>query len=110
AAGICNTGGNAGGLLAPILTPYLGEHFGWPYALAVAGLACLLGAILWWWIDPAERVNDPRSSPVPPKSGSLPTNDPDSRRRVGDVGQFGAKPVFAFLQVDGQGHHPQAGW
>lgn len=50
AAAICNTGGNAGGLLAPILTPFLAQHLGWPTAVGLGSLYCLLGAMLWKWI------------------------------------------------------------
>jgi len=58
AAGICNTGGNAGGLIAPIVTPMIGERFGWPVAIAAASGVCLFGVVLWFWIDPRERVED----------------------------------------------------
>jgi MFS family permease len=57
-AGICNTGGNAGGLVAPIITPLIGERFGWPLAIGLAGAISLTGALLWLWIDPRERVED----------------------------------------------------
>jgi MFS family permease len=58
AAGIFNTGGNAGGLLAPIVTPWVSEHWGWPWGIALGGLACLLGVGLWLGIDPHERVGE----------------------------------------------------
>jgi MFS transporter, ACS family, D-galactonate transporter len=50
-----NTGGNAGGLLAPVVTPWVGVRFGWNYAVALAGLICLVGVVLWFWIDLDER-------------------------------------------------------
>jgi MFS family permease len=56
AAGLCNTGGNAGGLIAPVLTPWVGTHFGWPTAIGVGAAVCLMGVVLWGWIDPRERV------------------------------------------------------
>lgn len=56
AAGICNTGGNAGGLVAPVLTPFIAARFGWEPAIAVGGGVCLAGVLLWRWIDPCERV------------------------------------------------------
>jgi MFS transporter, ACS family, D-galactonate transporter len=56
AAGICNTGGNAGGLLAPVLTPLVARDFGWPTAIALGSGVCLAGVVLWKWIDPGERV------------------------------------------------------
>ncbi|MFO0820223.1 MAG: MFS transporter [Pirellulales bacterium] len=51
-AAILNTVGNAGGLVAPIVTPLFSERFGWQWGLAVASVLCLLGAVLWPWIDP----------------------------------------------------------
>jgi MFS family permease len=65
AAGICNTGGNLGGLIAPVLTPVfshaviaifaVSKQVGWQWGIALGGLICFLGAILWWWVDPRER-------------------------------------------------------
>jgi MFS family permease len=52
AAGVMNTGGNALGLLSPVLGPWISEKFGWPAALGLAGLFCLLGAALWLSVDP----------------------------------------------------------
>jgi len=47
AAAIINTGGNGIGLLAPLFTPQLGEHFGWKGAIAVGGVVCMIGALSW---------------------------------------------------------------
>jgi MFS family permease len=55
AAGVLNFGGNAGGILAPILTPWVGQLLGWSYAVALGGLICLAGFLLWIWIDPQEK-------------------------------------------------------
>jgi sugar phosphate permease len=69
--GIFNTGGNLGGLLAPTLTPLIGfvlpdtltEVLRWKVAISVGSLFCLIGAVLWWKIDPAERsLNGPAPS------------------------------------------------
>jgi sugar phosphate permease len=56
AGGIFNMGGNVGGLIAPIATPWIGQHFNWLTALGVGSVVCGYGAILWLWIDPSERV------------------------------------------------------
>jgi MFS transporter, ACS family, D-galactonate transporter len=56
AAGICNTGGNAGGLLAPILTPWVSRLFGWPVGIGLGSAVCMAGVCLWWWIDPSEQT------------------------------------------------------
>jgi MFS family permease len=47
AAGILNTGGNVGGLLAPIVTPWVGLFFGWQAGPGLASIACIVGAALW---------------------------------------------------------------
>jgi ACS family glucarate transporter-like MFS transporter len=46
-AAIVNTGGNLGGMLAPIVTVYVAQEFGWNTGFLVASLTCLLGAALW---------------------------------------------------------------
>jgi MFS family permease len=51
AAAILNTGGNAGGALAPVVTPLVANYAGWPVAVALASVFCLLGAVLWRWIE-----------------------------------------------------------
>jgi MFS family permease len=64
AAGIFNTGGNAGGFLAPMVTPWVSAHLPsdwnelvrWKVAISLGGVICLLGVSLWVWIDPRERV------------------------------------------------------
>jgi dipeptide/tripeptide permease len=53
---IFNTGGNVGGFIAPVVTPWLSGYLGWHGALPVAGLLCLVGAALWFWIHPDERA------------------------------------------------------
>jgi MFS family permease len=54
-AGIFNTGGNAGGIVAPVVTPLVGEAFGWGSAISLGSAVCLVGVCLWFWIDPNER-------------------------------------------------------
>jgi MFS family permease len=62
AAAVCNTGGNLGGLLSPVLTPWISGLLGWGYGLGLGGVICLLGALCWCWIDPGEPSED---SPAP---------------------------------------------
>jgi MFS family permease len=63
AAGIFNTGGNAGGVLAPVLTPLVSNAYGWPWGIGVGSLVCLAGVCLWRWIDPEEALQKPKPSP-----------------------------------------------
>ncbi|MBI2823736.1 MAG: MFS transporter [Planctomycetia bacterium] len=55
-AAILNTGGNAGGIISPALTPFLSEMLGWNGALSIAAALCVIAAGLWLGIDPQERV------------------------------------------------------
>jgi MFS family permease len=54
AAGIFNTGGNAGGVLAPVITPRVSNAYGWLWGIGLGSLVCVAGACLWLWIDPEE--------------------------------------------------------
>ncbi len=64
AAGLMNTGGNAGGALSPYLTPLLSTYFtvrygpdlGWRLGLAVAGIVSVAGAGLWFGITPPSKI------------------------------------------------------
>jgi MFS family permease len=59
AAGLMNTGGNAGGTLSPYLTPVLSAFFaahygpdlGWRLSLGVAGVVVAAGAAFWWGVE-----------------------------------------------------------
>lgn len=63
AAGMMNLGGNAGGFLSPIATPWLGTYFGgylgaatgWRVSLAVAGVVSVVGASMWLGVHPASQ-------------------------------------------------------
>jgi hypothetical protein len=35
----------------------MAEQWGWPIALAAAGAVALLGAVLWFKIDPAQKLD-----------------------------------------------------
>ncbi|MBX9787576.1 MAG: MFS transporter [Pirellulales bacterium] len=53
AAALFNTGGNVGGLLAPYATPVISAWLGWQSGIALASGFCLIGALLWLWVRPA---------------------------------------------------------
>lgn len=57
AAALMNTGGNAGGFLAPVVTPLLSRYFGWQMSMGVASLVVLLGALLWFGIDTRPKAD-----------------------------------------------------
>jgi MFS family permease len=72
-AAIVNTGGNLGGSLAPVMTPWigalltpsLGRVLGWAWGVRLGGLLCVLGGLLWLWIDAAERSPRDDAKPEP---------------------------------------------
>ncbi len=70
-AAIFNTGGNAGGILAPMATPFISDDlgFGWQVGISVGSVVCLAGAACWLWIDHGSsttlRGNVPSIAPDP---------------------------------------------
>lgn len=66
AAGLMNTGGNAGGTVSPYVTPLLstvlaahyGPDLGWRLSLGIAGIVAMTGAAFWWGVGPEERGHD----------------------------------------------------
>ena len=64
ACALLNTGGNGVGMLAPIVTPLLGQHYGWTTAIAVACAICGAGGLLWLGITPAAGEEPAPESPV----------------------------------------------
>jgi ACS family glucarate transporter-like MFS transporter len=56
ACGIMNSGGNFGGILAPILTPALASQFGWSAGLAFGSGMILCGVLAWFFIDPSHSA------------------------------------------------------
>jgi ACS family glucarate transporter-like MFS transporter len=57
AGGVLNMGGNLGGLLAPVLTPWVAATFGWIAALDLAAGVAILGGGLWLWISPRAGIH-----------------------------------------------------
>jgi MFS family permease len=63
AAAICNTGGNVGGMIAPVMTPWVSGLLGWPWGIGLGGVICFLGALCWRWIDPVPGTAQGRIKP-----------------------------------------------
>ena len=53
-AAIMNTGGNGIGLLAPMVTPWIGTHLGWAWGLGVGAIVGVAGALCWFGIREEE--------------------------------------------------------
>src|SRR5262249_10181339 len=58
-AAIVNTGGNLGGLLAPVVTPYVASAYGWNAGFIVASIVCVVGVLQWLGVRlvPPDRVS-----------------------------------------------------
>ncbi len=65
-AAIVNTGGNLGGMLAPIVTAYVALKLGWQTSFLIPSLACLLGAALWLTIRLKHQAGSASAGPTPP--------------------------------------------
>jgi MFS transporter, ACS family, D-galactonate transporter len=52
ACALLNTGGNGVGMLAPLLTPVIGQAFGWDTAIVAGCAICTVGGLLWLGIAP----------------------------------------------------------
>jgi MFS transporter, ACS family, D-galactonate transporter len=88
ACALLNTGGNGVGMLAPLLTPVIGNAFGWQAAIVVACAVCAGGGLLWLGIDPEGKTGqvDPQdradygeSEPPATPASSPPSSGPSSR-------------------------------
>jgi ACS family glucarate transporter-like MFS transporter len=58
ACGILNTGGNVGGFLAPIVTPYVASRAGWSWGLYSGSLMAIVGVIACYFVDPTSQNNE----------------------------------------------------
>jgi dipeptide/tripeptide permease len=47
--------GNAGGLVAPVVTPLFADQMGWHWGLRLAGGLCLLGGLCWLGVAADDR-------------------------------------------------------
>jgi dipeptide/tripeptide permease len=57
-------GGNVGGFLAPVLTPYIASQAGWSWGLYAGSLMALVGVVACYFADPTARpsnLNQPQS-------------------------------------------------
>jgi MFS family permease len=65
-AAVFNTGGNAGGILAPVVTPWVSDSlgYGWQSGISLGSVVCLLGAACWIWIDSGGNDRHRAGSPA----------------------------------------------
>jgi MFS transporter, ACS family, glucarate transporter len=49
-SGVMNTGAGLGGVIAPILTPWIAQQYGWVVAISSAGVFSFIAAMLWKYI------------------------------------------------------------
>lgn len=63
ACGILNGIGNAGGFLAPIVTPYLAQRAGWSAGMYFGSLVVFVGAASWFFVRTG-RVTEAEPAPL----------------------------------------------
>ena len=64
AAGLLNTGGNAGGLIATPIVAYLSGHHAWTPAFLIGTGFAVMSAAAWLLVDPTRRVGSDASGPA----------------------------------------------
>ena len=57
-SGFMNMGGQIGGVLTGMLTPWIGKHYGWTTSFLVAASLSLLGGLTWLLVDPVNVLNE----------------------------------------------------
>ena len=64
--GVMNFGCNLGGMISPVVTPWLAARVGWEMALGLAAVLTVVGALLWLGItiDPANLKGAERGEPT----------------------------------------------
>ena len=55
-SGVMNMGGQLGGALTSILTPWIAGSFGWTVSFLTPALLCGIGAICWAFVNPNSRI------------------------------------------------------
>ncbi len=53
--GLINTGGNLGGTIMQIVSPWIATTWNWNAAIRFGCVLCVCGAVLWMWIDAGRR-------------------------------------------------------
>lgn len=64
AGGVMNTGGNLCGVVNALLVPVTAQLFGWTFAIASGGIFALIGAGLWFFIQPDRAITAVTKRPV----------------------------------------------
>jgi MFS family permease len=65
ACGILNFGGNVGGFVAPILTPYIASYLGWSWGLYFGSIIALAASLTWLWTDPRRLFAETATASLP---------------------------------------------
>ena len=61
-SGFMNMGAQLGGMTTALLTPVIADHFGWTASFLVAAGLCVLGALLWLAVNPANCLTTSSTS------------------------------------------------
>jgi MFS family permease len=65
ACGILNSGGNLGGVLAPVLTTYIASRAGWSWSLYAGAFMVMIGVFTWFFIGSESNASKQLESRLP---------------------------------------------
>jgi MFS transporter, ACS family, glucarate transporter len=63
-SGIMNMGGQIGGAVTASLSPWIAGQFGWTASFMTAAGLCVLGSVLWLFVDPSRKLFEAESGAV----------------------------------------------
>ena len=81
AGGFLNTGGNIGGALSALLTPWIAKELSWSVAFGAASLIALVGSALWIGFNPSQALSATQSGRAPDDDRSRASATREVRRR-----------------------------
>src|SRR5947209_6344236 len=95
ATGIFNSGSNLGALLAPLMVPFVANHFGWRSSFLATGILDLIWIVVWvtTYRSPAENKRLSAAERALIESD----RDVESPRRVPYLKLLGSRGAWAFL-------------
>jgi MFS transporter, ACS family, hexuronate transporter len=95
ATGIFNSGSNLGALLAPLMVPFVANHFGWRSSFLATGILDLIWIVVWvtTYRSPAENKRLSAAERALIESD----RDIESPRRVPYLKLLGSRGAWAFL-------------
>jgi ACS family glucarate transporter-like MFS transporter len=68
-SGLMNMGGQIGGAVTASLSPWIAAQFGWSASFLTAAALCAIGAVLWFFVNPANKLFEAKHAETPARAG-----------------------------------------